>query len=223
MTITIRPYNHDTDHDQPIADLHQKIRAWQLEVGQVEVFGDDSRPDLTDIQGRYINRRGGFWLAIEDHTNRVVGFVALRRDAILTAAIKRFAVDPEYHNQGIGSRLIAALMAGAETLGVRELNLATGDREQARGIYERNGFKVVGWDPGPRDYLMHMEFPPAEWAAATSAPEPVLLGKFSTLEAARAAFGEQTWHPTLEGYVNAPGTIALTPTNAHVPLAPVHA
>lgn len=159
--VRVSSYLHSRDGGAGIADLHQRIRAWQVADGSNEVFGDDSRADLSDIPGHYLEAGGNFWVARDG--DRVVGFVGLRRISHATATVKRLAVDPAYHRQGIGTRLVAALMdyahakAEADVHPLREVTLSTGEDEHGRAIYERFGFEVVGFDARCRDHLMRAD------------------------------------------------------------------
>lgn len=153
---TIRAYQHHLDHGPAISDMHQTIRQWQLDTRHNFNFGDDSRIDLTDIPGHYLARGGNFWVA-RDTTGRLLGFVGLKRADADTGEVKRFAVDPTHHREGIGTALVDALVDWAVGTGLRQLRLSTGQREQARGIYERAGFTVYGFDGEYDDWLMRAD------------------------------------------------------------------
>jgi len=54
------------------------------------------------------------------------------------------AVDPSHRGHGIGSRLLASLIDQATDRGLPGLSLSVEDGNQARGLYTRHGFEVVG-------------------------------------------------------------------------------
>jgi RimJ/RimL family protein N-acetyltransferase len=136
--------------------LNLRVRQWEVETAGV-VFGDGllgSQDDLGRVYEYYVRPGGGFWYA-EDTADggRLVGIVGLRKDpptrgAPRSAELKRWAVDPAWHNQGIGKRLLRALLDDAdELLEFDEVYLTTGPGEHARPIYERFGFVVTGLSP----------------------------------------------------------------------------
>jgi ribosomal protein S18 acetylase RimI-like enzyme len=53
-------------------------------------------------------------VAIDDSTGRVVGFVNMISDGVLTAFIPWLEVLPGYQGQGIGSELMRRILAGTE-------------------------------------------------------------------------------------------------------------
>jgi ribosomal protein S18 acetylase RimI-like enzyme len=156
--VTVGSYLRGRDSDAGICALHQRVRAWQVATGQNAVFGDDSRADLSDIAGHYLEPGGNFWVARDG--DRVVGFVGLQRVSRGTGKARRLAVDPDYQRRGVATRLVARLMgyaraaASADCHPLREVVLSTGDNEHGRSIYERFGFEVVGFDERCGDHLM---------------------------------------------------------------------
>lgn len=159
--ITIAPFRGTRADMFAIADMHLDIRRWQVATTG-NVFGDGlygSQTDLRNIQAHYLARGGNFWTATDTDTGDLVGFVGLRRYPPRQGEVKRFAVDPGRHGQGIGSALVAALVGWARDVGLERLTLATGKLERARGIYERAGFVVVGEDVEHDDWRMRMDLP----------------------------------------------------------------
>lgn len=49
-------------------------------------------------------------IAIDDNTNRVVGFVTAITDGVLSAYIPLLEVLPEYQNQGVGKELVRRIL-----------------------------------------------------------------------------------------------------------------
>jgi len=55
-------------------------------------------------------------------------------------------IDPEFHRRGIGSRLLARLIADTQALGFRQMIAVIGDSSQTASImlHERAGFTLIG-------------------------------------------------------------------------------
>jgi ribosomal protein S18 acetylase RimI-like enzyme len=80
---------------------------------------------------------------------RLVGMVTLRREPYVKLAHKAniyaMYVAPEARQQGVGRALMAAALARAEALGVRQVNLTvTSTNEAAVGLYASCGFERFG-------------------------------------------------------------------------------
>jgi GNAT superfamily N-acetyltransferase len=151
MTVEILPYDRARDTD--VHDFHNGIRAWQTANGQVEVFGDDN-DDLHNIDVSYLFSGGRFWVARDTTNGNVVGCVGLKLSSPTLGHLKRLAVHPDYHRQGIGTALVAALITEARAMGMTTIRLGTGEKENARPLYERAGFYVDGWVAPSADYSM---------------------------------------------------------------------
>jgi len=73
-----------------------------------------------------------------------VGCGALRLLDAETAELKRMYVSPIVRGRGLGRRLVCALEAEAQTLGVRRLVLETGVRQEAAlALYRATGFRSI--------------------------------------------------------------------------------
>ncbi|MET8381498.1 GNAT family N-acetyltransferase [Streptosporangium canum] len=55
-------------------------------------------------------------VAIDEETDRVVGFINMISDGVLTAFVPWLEVLPEYQGQGIGSELVRRILADTEHL-----------------------------------------------------------------------------------------------------------
>ncbi|MFF0244101.1 GNAT family N-acetyltransferase [Streptosporangium sandarakinum] len=78
-------------------------------------------------------------VAIDEETGRVVGFVNMISDGVLTAYIPWLEVLPEYQGQGIGTELMRRVLAGAE--GFYSVDLLCEERLQP--YYARLGMRAV--------------------------------------------------------------------------------
>lgn len=85
--------------------------------------------------------RGSYRVVIarEAETRRVVGFVNMISDGVLTAFIPWLEVLPEYQRQGIGGELVRRVLATAEHL--YSVDLTCDD--ELRPYYERFGFQAI--------------------------------------------------------------------------------
>jgi putative acetyltransferase len=73
-----------------------------------------------------------------------VGCGAVRLLDAETAELKRMYVSPSERGKGLGRRLVAALEAEAQALGVRRLVLETGVRQVAAlALYRATGFRPI--------------------------------------------------------------------------------
>ena len=75
---------------------------------------------------------------------RVVGCVQLKHLGESTAEVKRLYVEPGYRGQGLGRRLMEAVLSGAVADGYTTLRLGVAPYlERARALYEDLGFEYT--------------------------------------------------------------------------------
>ena len=96
-----------------------------------------------DLQhGDYLLPDGLLLVALDD--GRLIGTGAVRRHDEQTAELKRMWLLEGYHGQGIGYRLLLALIDFARQKGYRRMVLTTGDiQERAIQFYRRVGFEPI--------------------------------------------------------------------------------
>lgn len=70
--------------------------------------------------------------------DRLIGFTRALSDGVHRAYVEDVVIDPEYRGQGIGERLVAALIEALEPLHIISLFCAA-ERE---AFYGRNGFRT---------------------------------------------------------------------------------
>ncbi len=157
--IVVTPFAGDQSDMDKIAALHLEIRQWQESAGQNK-FADiyDSQKDLTNLQEFYIESGGNFFVARNNETSELVGFVALKNDSNGRGEVKRLAVKPAYQRQRIATRLTDELMNWARVNGFAKFTLSTNRDEHAMAIYQRLGFEIVGYDETNEDHLMKLEW-----------------------------------------------------------------
>ncbi len=101
--------------------------------------------DFAEDHDPYLERA---WIAELD--GRPIGSVmCVREDAAAgTARLRLLLVDPEGRGRGIGTRLVAAVVDFARSVGYRELMLWTNDvLTDARELYLRAGFTLIAERP----------------------------------------------------------------------------
>lgn len=150
--ITVTPFEEDTVRPIDIANIHLGIRMWQEQVGQNKFSNlHESQTDLRDLENYYIKSGGNFFIA-RTAERAVAGFVGIRNNGHGQGSIKRLAVLPEHHSQGIGQALVGEAVDWAQAQNFEKLTLHTNAGENARSIYEKYGFEVVGFLPDKGKY-----------------------------------------------------------------------
>jgi len=75
-------------------------------------------------------------------------------DGIWRAYIYGFRVQPDFRNQGIGTRIMHTIEDDLKKRGFRQATLNVGkDNHDARRFYDRLGYIVTGEDPGQWSYI----------------------------------------------------------------------
>jgi putative acetyltransferase len=107
-------------------------------------------PDVLDFQQHYVENGGAFLVLVDGE--RIIGTGALRFLADGVGEIKRLWLLPEFQGQGLGYRLMLALIAAAREKGYHTLRLETSPACQPRAVafYRQMGFREIpryGDDP----------------------------------------------------------------------------
>jgi [ribosomal protein S18]-alanine N-acetyltransferase len=96
---------------------------------------------------------------VADDGGRVLGYAGLAATRH-EADVQTIAVDPDRQGEGLGRRLLDALLAEARRRGCADVFLeARADNERALELYRRSGFEQVGvrrgyYRPGPVDAVL---------------------------------------------------------------------
>lgn len=105
--------------------------------------------------------RAVIWIA-EANGSGLVGqcFVSLKgnrpelADGVVRAYIYGFRIQPQYRNQGIGTRMMHTVEDDLRQRGFRQVTLNVGqDNLDARRFYDRLGYIIIGSDPGRWSYI----------------------------------------------------------------------
>jgi GNAT superfamily N-acetyltransferase/DNA-binding MarR family transcriptional regulator len=125
-------------------------RAWLTEYFHVEP--EDERL-LSDPKGTIINRGGAVLFALQGE--RIVGTCALIRHAPGDFELAKMAVDPSARRQGIGRKLVEAIVERARASGGKHLFLLSSEKLQAAlALYRETGFSPA---PLPRELAAKYE------------------------------------------------------------------
>ena len=156
-TITVEAFDGSRHSPDLIALKHLEIRHYQ-EVSGENDFSDimDSQAELRNIEKSYTESGGQFFVAARP-CGEIIGFVGLQPEAG-AATLKRLAVVPGYRRCGIGACLVGSAVDWARQKGFFSVRLATGFKEQAKGIYHRHGFVEIGRDEESQDFIMELDF-----------------------------------------------------------------
>lgn len=121
-------------HGRYYAEAWGLDRRFEIEVAQ----------ELAEFVARLRDDRDGLWLALDGA--RTVGAIVIdggdgQRPG---ARLRWFILDPAYHGQGVGRRLMQAAMEFCRARGHAQVYLMTfAGLDAARRIYEAWGFRLV--------------------------------------------------------------------------------
>jgi ribosomal protein S18 acetylase RimI-like enzyme len=123
------------------AQARTLFREYADQLGHDLEFQQFSQ-ELAALPGAYTPPDGCLLLATEG--DELVGCVALRRQRDRICEMKRLYVRPGWRRQGIGRRLVAAVIAAARNAGYERVRLDTLDHmEPARELYRALGFRKI--------------------------------------------------------------------------------
>jgi ribosomal protein S18 acetylase RimI-like enzyme len=133
------------------AETYQALRLFALEESPTAFgssYAEEANRPLDVVAKRLADEHNHIFGAFTGE-GELVGMVTLRREQYVKMAHKAniFAmyVAPEQRQQGAGRALLAAVIARAVELGVRQANLSvTSTNEAAVALYESCGFERFG-------------------------------------------------------------------------------
>ncbi len=112
---------------------------------------DDEQPDLLDTEGFY--KEGGFWVA--RLKGEIIGCIGLQKLNPDCGILRKLFLKRAYRGSqyGIASRLLSALLAEAEELGLSRILLDTPAVARAsHSFYRKNGFIEISPAEIPEEY-----------------------------------------------------------------------
>ena len=123
------------------ANLTEEWGAYGPEVLQqvaVPYIAHSCSTDLANVAAVYAK----FWVCVDrEADNQVVGMVGLQRTAPETGELRRMHFRQNFRGQGLGTKLMAALLFFARFNGFKSIELSTPELNKAgMRFYERSGF-----------------------------------------------------------------------------------
>jgi len=102
---------------------------------------DGTDADLSDLEGQYIARGGGFDV-VANADGEVIGSVGLYPVDASTCELRKMYLKAEARGHGVGKRLLEHALRRAHELGFSRVTLETASvLEEAIRLYERYGFR----------------------------------------------------------------------------------
>lgn len=139
-----------------IETARQLFREYQEFLGEDLCF-QGFEQELAELPGKYSNPTGAILLA--EHQEKFIGCVAVRPIEGDVCEMKRLYVKTGSQGLSAGRKLAEAIIAKAEQLGYRKMQLDTLERlEPALRLYEKLGFKrIEPYYANPLDEVVYLE------------------------------------------------------------------
>ena len=125
-----------------ITELHATYYSKQSGFGLY--FETKVASELTDFLNRYDESKDGIWLALS--SDNIIGSIIIDEINVKEkdAHLRWFIVSPEFQNKGIGKNLIQKAIEFCKNKNYSSIYLWTFQGlEEARQIYEKNGFEMI--------------------------------------------------------------------------------
>jgi len=138
--IHIRPINAE---DNPtVADI---IRIVMTEFGAIGCGYSINDPEVDGMYAAYRGKRLAFYVVeLDGQVLGCAGFVPLQGGDPETCELRKMYLLPKLRGLGAGSGLLKTCLEDAARAGYRRCYLETKDgMHQARGLYEKHGFKYL--------------------------------------------------------------------------------
>lgn len=100
--------------------------------------------DLNNVVQAYAHPRAFFGVLIDNRTDQLVGFAAVKHLSYKTAELARLYLWPHYRGMRLGKKMLDAVMSLAKKFGYDQLYVETHSYlKEAGKLYRKNGFKTT--------------------------------------------------------------------------------
>lgn len=141
-----------------VDQLRQRLEEYVTRLGRDLAFQDIDE-ELADPATKYAPPNGELLVAVEGGT--VWGMVAYHRHTAQRCEMKRLYVAPERRGEGLGERLVEAIIDHARAAGYGEMVLDTlRPLKSAIALYRRHGFtECAPYYDNPFEDVIYMKRP----------------------------------------------------------------
>lgn len=159
LAFRVAPSNvSPAETEADLAIVRELVREYVAQLPFPLTFQDLER-ELAQIEVEYGPPRGLAWIGWDQ--DQPAGCAGIRQFSDEAAELKRMYVRPAYRGTGMGTALATASIAGARSLGYRQILLDTvATMTAAIGIYERLGFSTIEpyrYNPRPDAVFMRLD------------------------------------------------------------------
>lgn len=144
--MTIIPF--EEKYNQAVIDLIMAIQQDEFDLP----ISIEEQPDLLNIKASYQDKKGEFWIDLDDK-KRVVGCIGLVSLSDSNVALKKMFVASNCRGSGLGRQLIKTFMIYCQKHDKKAIYLGTTSVfSTAQRFYQNLGFKEISKPELPSDF-----------------------------------------------------------------------